>query len=132
MCICAVVVLVSQAHPDSAVLARSIMVGSDHWAHYLFIGSSRLGDLTVVTTRRGGECAAPPHTKQAISQRCSEAVHLYSKQAVTGRKSRRTPWLHCGYLRGESARPGGNLQRSALEGIREKRKGIRQKIMINI
>lgn len=65
------------------------MVGSDHRAHYLFIGSSRLGDLTVVTTRRGGECAAPPHTEQAISQRCSEAVHLYSKQAVTGRESRR-------------------------------------------
>lgn len=132
MCICAVVVLVSEAHPDSAVLARSITVGSDHRAHYLFIGSSRLGDLTVVTTRRGGECAAPPHTEQAISQCCSEAVHLYSKQTVTGRESRRTPRLQCGYLRGGVARPGENLQRSALEGKREKRKGIRQKITINI
>lgn len=50
----AVVVIVSKALSDSVVLARSITVGSDHWAHYLFISSSRLGDLTVVTTQREG------------------------------------------------------------------------------
>lgn len=55
------------------------MVGSDHQAHYLFIGSSRHGDLTVVTTQRGGERAVSPHTDETVSQDCWGAMHRSSK-----------------------------------------------------
>lgn len=69
---------VSEALPDAVVSARSITVGSDHRAHYLFIGSSRHGDLSVVTTQAGGECALSPHAEQAASQSSGGALHVYS------------------------------------------------------
>lgn len=56
-CSCAAAVL-GGSHSQ---IQRFLLVGSDHQAHYLFIGSSRRGDLTVETTRRGGERAPSPH-----------------------------------------------------------------------
>lgn len=76
---CVFVFIVSEALPDAVVSACSITVGSDHWAHYLFIGSSRHGDCGNHTERRGSVWALCRHTHtQAVNQGSWAAWRTYS------------------------------------------------------
>lgn len=114
--VCAyVVVIASEALPDAVVLVCSITVGSDHRAHYLFIGSSRHGDLTVVTTQRGGERERHVATHRAgripgFLRSATVCVHgnpwqgRDNRKPVVGRDSRRAPSLRHGYFWRESTR----------------------------